>query len=35
LVVEARRVGVRLQDVIQAISDQWNKLEKIREANEL
>lgn len=35
LVVEARRVGVRLQEVIQAISDQWNKLEKNREANEL
>lgn len=34
LVVEARRVGVRLQDVIQAISDQWNQLDKTREANE-
>jgi GntR family transcriptional regulator len=34
LVVEARRVGVRLQDVIQAISDQWNQLDKAREANE-
>jgi GntR family transcriptional regulator len=34
LVVEARRVGVRLQDVIQAISAQWNQLDKAREANE-
>ncbi len=34
LVVEAQRVGVRLQDVIQAISDQWHKLEKTREDNE-
>jgi len=34
LVVEARRVGVRLQDVIQAISEQWNQLDKTREANE-
>ena len=34
LVVEARRVGVRLQDIVEAISAQWNKLEKSREANE-
>ena len=35
LVVEARRVGVGLQDVIQAISSLWSKLDKTREANEL
>jgi len=34
LVVEARRVGVGLQDVIQAISIRWAKLDKTREANE-
>ena len=34
LVVEARRVGVGLQDVIQAISSLWSKLDKTREANE-
>jgi GntR family transcriptional regulator len=34
LVVEARRVGVRLQDLIRAISDQWAALDKSREASE-
>ena len=33
LVVEAQRVGVRLQEVIQAISNQWSKIEKAREVN--
>ncbi|MFT3907304.1 MAG: GntR family transcriptional regulator [Steroidobacteraceae bacterium] len=28
LVVEAKRVGASLQDVIQALSTQWTKLEK-------
>jgi GntR family transcriptional regulator len=31
LVVEARRVGVSLQDVLQAISSQWNRIEKAAE----
>lgn len=30
LVVEARRVGLRLQDLIQAISGEWSKLEHLR-----
>jgi GntR family transcriptional regulator len=34
LVVEARRVGVRLQDVIEAISNEWSKIDQAREANE-
>jgi len=34
LVVEARRVGVRLQDVIEAISTEWSKIDQAREANE-
>jgi GntR family transcriptional regulator len=34
LVVEARRVGVRLQDVIEAISHEWSKIDHAREANE-
>ena len=34
LVVEARRVGVRLQDVIEAISSEWSKIDQAREANE-
>jgi GntR family transcriptional regulator len=34
LVVEARRVGVRLQDVLQAISNEWGKLDKTRDANQ-
>lgn len=32
LVVEAKRVGVGLQEVIQAISTQWTKLDKSAEA---
>ncbi len=31
LVVEARRVGVSLQEVVQAISSQWNRIEKAAE----
>jgi GntR family transcriptional regulator len=34
LVVEARRVGVRLQDVIEAISHEWSTIDHAREANE-
>jgi GntR family transcriptional regulator len=34
LVVEARRVGVRLQDVVQAISNEWSKIDKAREVND-
>jgi GntR family transcriptional regulator len=34
LVVEARRVGVRLQDVFEAISKEWSKIDQAREANE-
>ncbi|HXR91246.1 MAG TPA: GntR family transcriptional regulator [Steroidobacteraceae bacterium] len=30
LVVEARRVGLRLQDLIHAISSEWSKLEHAR-----
>ena len=33
LVVEAQRVGVRLQEVIQAISSEWSKIDKAREVN--
>ncbi|MGH8259669.1 MAG: GntR family transcriptional regulator [Steroidobacteraceae bacterium] len=34
LVVEARRVGVRLQDLIQAIAREWSKIDHARQANE-
>lgn len=34
LVVEAKRVGLRLQDLIQAVSVRWSQLEQAREANE-
>jgi GntR family transcriptional regulator len=34
LVVEAKRVGLRLQDLIQAISARWSQIEQAREANE-
>ena len=34
LVVEAQRVGLRLQDLIQAISTRWSRIEQAREANE-
>lgn len=34
LVVEAKRVGLRLQDLIQAVSARWSQLEQTREANE-
>jgi GntR family transcriptional regulator len=34
LVVEAHRVGVSLQDVIEAISKEWSKIDQAREANE-
>ncbi|HWG29428.1 MAG TPA: GntR family transcriptional regulator [Steroidobacteraceae bacterium] len=30
LVVEARRVGLRLQDLIHALSSEWSKLERVR-----
>ena len=33
LVVEARRVGVALQDVVKAISQEWTKFEKACEVN--
>ncbi|MGH8142545.1 MAG: GntR family transcriptional regulator [Steroidobacteraceae bacterium] len=33
LVVEAKRVGVRLQEVVQAISTEWSKIDKAREVN--
>jgi GntR family transcriptional regulator len=33
LVVEARRVGVSLQDVIAAIANEWSKIDQAREAN--
>src|SRR5450755_1178121 len=33
LVVEAKRVGVRLQEVVQAISNEWSKIDKAREVN--
>ena len=33
LVVEARRVGVALQDVVRAISQEWSKFDKAREVN--
>jgi GntR family transcriptional regulator len=34
LVVEARRVGVRLQDVVQAVAGEWSKIDKAREVND-
>ena len=34
LVVEARRVGVRLDDVVQAISSEWAKIDKARKEND-
>jgi GntR family transcriptional regulator len=34
LVVEARRVGVRLDEVVQAISSQWSKIDKARKEND-
>jgi GntR family transcriptional regulator len=34
LVVEAKRVGVRLQEVVQAISSEWSKIDKAREVND-
>jgi GntR family transcriptional regulator len=33
LVVEAKRVGVRLQEVVQAISNEWSKIDKALEVN--
>jgi GntR family transcriptional regulator len=33
LVVEARRVGLRLQEVVQAISNEWSKIDSAREVN--
>lgn len=33
LVVEARRVGARLQDVMQAVSNEWSKIERLRGVN--
>jgi GntR family transcriptional regulator len=34
LVVEAKRVGLRLQDVVQAISDEWSEIDNARSAND-
>jgi DNA-binding transcriptional regulator YhcF (GntR family) len=34
LVVEAKRVGVRLQEVVQAISNEWSKIDKARAVND-
>ena len=34
LVVEARRVGLRLMEVIQAVSNEWSKIDRAREVNE-
>ncbi|HEV2701915.1 MAG TPA: GntR family transcriptional regulator [Steroidobacteraceae bacterium] len=33
LVVEARRVGASLNDVMRALTTEWSKLERAREAN--
>ena len=33
LVVEAKRLGVPMQDLVQAISHEWCKLDQAREAN--
>ncbi len=34
LVVEGKRVGVRLQDLVEAVSKEWSKIDQAREANE-
>ena len=34
LVVEAKRVGLRLQDLMQAISGEWSKLDNARVVND-
>ncbi len=34
LVVEAKRVGVRLSEIVQAVSNEWSKIDKAREAND-
>jgi len=34
LVVEARRVGASLSDVMRALTNEWSKLDRAREANE-
>jgi GntR family transcriptional regulator len=34
LVVEAKRVGVRLQDIVQAVSNEWSKIDKARQVND-
>lgn len=34
LVVEARRVGLRLPEIIQAVSGEWSKIDRAREVNE-
>ena len=34
LVVEAKRVGLRLQDLMQAITSEWSKLENARAGND-
>lgn len=35
LVVEAHRVGLSLQEIVEAISSQWSKLNKAREAGQI
>ena len=34
LVVEARRVGLRLPEIIQAVSHEWSKIDRAREVKE-
>ena len=34
LVVEARRVGLRLPEIIQALSHEWSKIDRAREVKE-
>lgn len=34
LVVEAKRLGVTMQDLVQAIAKEWNKLDQAREGNQ-
>jgi GntR family transcriptional regulator len=34
LVVEAKRVGLRLPEIIQAISNEWSKIDRAREVKE-
>lgn len=34
LVVEAKRLGVRMQDLVQAISNEWSKLDQARDGNQ-